>query len=347
MKALGFTEHGDLSKMQILDLPKPTPGFGEVLVAVKASALNHLDIWVRQGWPGLNLQLPHIAGSDAAGDVVALGDGVTSVAVGTRVAIDPGINLYDDEYTASGRASVSPGYRILGEPLPGTHTEYVVVPAKNVVPMPEHISYIEAAAAGLVSVTAWRMLVHQAGMRLGQSVLIHGAGGGVNSMSIQLAKLAGCTVYATTSSVEKAEKAKVLGADHVFNYRTDDDWAKQLWKLTGKQGVDIVVDNIGQATMQTSIKAVKPGGCIVIVGNTSGANVELDLRNLFVKQISLIGSTMGSHADYHRVMQLVFAGKIKAPIYKTLSLDDGVQAMKVMEQGEQFGKIVLQAGKHS
>ncbi|MFQ5578506.1 MAG: alcohol dehydrogenase catalytic domain-containing protein, partial [Anaerolineae bacterium] len=226
MQAIGFTEHGDLSKMSLLTLPKPEPGPGEALVEMKASAYNRLDIWVRQGWPGLKLPLPHISGSDGAGVVAALGPGVQHPSVGDRVAIDPGLNRVDDDFTARGEHSLSPGYGILGEDMPGAHAEYITMPAQNLLPLPEHISFEQAAAAGLVYLTAWRMLIHRAKLRAGESVLVLGAGGGVNSAAIQIAKLAGCTVYATTSSPAKMEQARSLGADVVLNYATDPAWAK-------------------------------------------------------------------------------------------------------------------------
>jgi len=341
MQALGFAEHGDISKMQLFDLPRPKPNAGEVLVEVKASAFNRLDIWVREGWPGLNLALPHISGSDGAGIIAEVGAGVDNIAVGDRVAIDPGINSIADEFTARGEHSVSPGYHILGEQVPGTHTEYIVLPAENVIPLPDEVSFEKAAAAGLVFLTAWRMLIHRAAIRPGETVLILGAGGGVNSAAIQIAKLAGCTVIATTSSEPKMVQAESLGADVVLNYKTDPQWWKAVYKLTGKTGADVVVDNVGAATMPYSLRAVKRGGRIVIVGNTSGPKTELDIRFLFSKQISLIGSTLGNHYDYRTVMGLVFSGKLNPVIHTVMPLSDGVAAMEIMERGEQFGKIIL------
>jgi NADPH:quinone reductase-like Zn-dependent oxidoreductase len=341
MKAIGFTKHGDINTMALLELPKPKPGPGKALIAVKASAYNRLDIWVRQGWPGLNLNLPHISGSDGAGVVAALGPDTSDAAVGDRVAIDPGINLYQDAFTQRGQHSLSPGYKILGEHIPGAHAEYVVVPVQNLLLLPDNISFTEAAAAGLVYLTAWRMLIHRARIRAGESVLILGAGGGVNSAAIQISKLAGCTVYATTSSATKMTQAKSLGADVVLNYQNNPDWAKIIYKLTNKQGVDVVVDNVGATTLPASLRAVKRGGRIVIVGNTSGPKTSLDIRFLFTKQISLIGSTMGSHNDYRQVLKLVFSGALKPVIHTVMPLEKGVEAMALLERGEQFGKIVL------
>lgn len=341
MKALGFKQHGHIEVMQLFDAPIPKPGSGEVLIEVKVSAFNHLDIWVREGWPGLNLALPHIAGSDAAGIITEIGPEVKHLQMGQRVAINPGINLWDDEFTARGDQSESPGFRILGEHFPGTHAEYVVIPAKNCILLPDQIPFEMAAAVGLVGMTAWRMLMQRAQMHLGQRVLIIGAGGGVNSLAIQLAKLAGCEVFTVTSTEEKMQKAQALGADVILNYRSNTDWAKELLRLTEKQGFDIVVDNVGKATLTNSLKLAKRGGKIVIVGNTSGPITELDLRYIFSKQISLIGSTMGNHGDYLQVMNLLFQGKLTPVIDCKIPLEDGISAMQKLEQGEQFGKILL------
>lgn len=341
MKALVFHEHGELDKLQIADVPRPEPGPGEVMMEVKASALNHLDIWVRRGWPGLKLTMPHILGADGAGVVAALGEGVTGIEVGTRYAIDPGVNRYQDDYTRRGLDSVSPGYYIIGEHAPGFHAEYAIIPATNLLPLPDDVDFSSAAAASLVFLTAWRMLIHRAQVRAGESVLILGAGGGVNSAAIQIAKYAGCTVYATTSSQVKMEKSRELGADVVLNYRKDPEWSKTIYRLTDKRGVDVVVDNVGQATWHDSLRAVARGGRIISVGNTSGPVAQTDVRFIFGKQISIIGSTMGSHQDYRDVMRLVFNGTVQPVIHQVMPLDQGVEAVEILERGEQFGKIVL------
>jgi NADPH:quinone reductase-like Zn-dependent oxidoreductase len=342
MKALVFYEHGDLDKLQITQVPRPVPGPGEVLVEVKASALNHLDIWVRRGWPGLKLTMPHILGADGAGVVAALGEGVTGIEVGTGCAIDPGVNRYQDDYTRRGLDSVSPGYYIIGEHAPGFHAEYAVVPATGLLPLPDGVDFVTVAAASLVFLTAWRMLIHQARLRPGESVLIFGAGGGVNTAAIQIAKFAGCQVYATTSSQAKMGKARELGADVVLNYHDDPEWSRTIYRLTGKRGVDVVLDNVGQATWSDSLRAVARGGRILTVGNTSGPVAQTDIRFIFGKQISIIGSTMGSHQDFRDVMAFVFNGTFKPVVDRVMPLDQGIEAMRVLERGEQFGKIVLQ-----
>ncbi|UCC89343.1 MAG: zinc-binding dehydrogenase [Anaerolineales bacterium] len=341
MRALVFYEHGGLDKLQIADVPQPEPGPGEALIEVRASALNHLDIWVRRGWPGLKLSMPHILGADGAGIVVALGEGVTGIEMGTRCAIDPGVNRYADHYTRRGLDSVSPGYYILGEHAPGFHAEYALVPVANLLPLPDEVGFISAAAASLVFLTAWRMLIHQGRIRAGETVLILGAGAGVNTAAIQIARFAGCTVYATTSSQAKMQNARDLGAEVVLNYHDDPQWSKTVYKLTGKRGVDVVVDNIGEATWGDSLRAVARGGRILTVGNTSGPIAPTDIRFIFGKQISVIGSTMGSHQDFRDVMSLVFNGTFQAVIDRVMPLEQGVEAIEILERGEQFGKIVL------
>jgi NADPH:quinone reductase-like Zn-dependent oxidoreductase len=348
MKALVFYEHGDLDKVQIAEVTQPEPKPGEVLIQIKASALNHLDIWVRRGWPGLKLTMPHIMGADGAGVVAALGEGVTGIEIGTPCALNPGVNRYTDEYTRRGLDSVSPGYYIIGEYAPGFHAEYATVPAANVLPIPDrgnftpYGEFATAAAASLVFLTAWRMLIHQARIRAGESVLVLGAGGGVNTAAIQIAKFAGCNVYATTSSQEKMQKARELGADVVLNYYEDPEWSKTIYRLTGKRGVDVVVDNVGQATWSDSLRTVSRGGRVVSVGNTSGPLASTDIRFIFGKQISIIGSTMGSQQDFRDVMALVFNGTFRPVIDRVVPMDQGIEAMAALERGEQFGKIVLE-----
>jgi len=341
MKALYFLEHGGPEVLQYGDLPEPQPGEGEALVRVKAVALNHLDLWVCQGWPGLNLPKPHIGGSDVAGIVAGYGAGAKGPAVGTRVAIDPGIVQGEDEWTRRGEESVSPHYHLLGEHVRGGCAEYVTVPSRNLLPIPDGFDFAHAAAPILVGLTAWRMLVKRAQLKAGESVAIVGAGGGVNSFSIQVAKHLGATVYAITSAPEKMRKAKELGADYVVNYR-EEDWSKKLYQLTGKRGVDVVVDNVGQATLNSSMRALARGGRVVIVGNTSGPKAEIDVRLIFGKQISLIGSTMGSHDDFCDVMKLLWTGTIKPVIDRMMPLAEGRAAHDLLAAGQQFGKIVLQ-----
>ena len=341
MKALCFYEHGDLDVLRYDDVPKPEPGPGEVLVRVRATALNHLDIFVRRGWPGLDLDMPHWGGSDVAGEIAKVGEGVSDWKVGQRVVVDPGITTREDEFVRRGEHSLSPGYVILGEDRRGGHAEFVAVPARNLMEMPGGWDFPEAAAPLLVSLTAWRMLIHRAKLRAGESVLVIGAGGGVNSMTIQLAKLAGARVYALTSTEEKVEKARDLGADVVLNYRQEPRWSRSIYRLTNKRGVDVVVDNVGQATLPQSMRAVARGGRIVIVGNTSGPHAKIDTRYIFGKQISLIGSTMGNQQDFRDVTNLLWNGRLRPVVDQVMHLSEGKRAFEILESGAKFGKIVL------
>ena len=340
MKALCFYEHGELDVLRYADVSEPEPKQGEVLLRVKACAINHLDVWVRRGWPGLKLEMPHWGGADVAGVIAGLGEDVTGWETDDRVVVDPGINAVEDEFTRRGEDSNSPGYHILGEHTKGGFAEYLTVPAQNLASMPASLDFPTAAAPLLVTLAAWRMLIHRARLRAGESVLVVGAGGGVNSMAVQIAKLAGAIVYVVASDAQKSEKARELGADFVLD-RSKMDWGREISKLTGKRGVDVVVDNVGRATINTSMRAVARGGRIIIIGNTSGPQVEIDIRYIFGKQISLIGSTMGTHQDFRDVTALLWEGKLKTVVDRLIPLSKGRDAYALLERGEQFGKIIL------
>lgn len=341
MKSIFFEEHGGPEVLKYADLPDPEPAPGEALVRVKAVALNHLDIWVRHGWKGLKLQMPHISGSDVAGDIVKVNAPNSGLVQGSRVIINPGITTSEDQWTRRGEDSVSPGYKILGEQRRGGMAEYVTVPVANCFRMPDEIDYAEGAAPILVGITAWRMLFGRANLKVGESVLIVGAGGGVNSLSIMFAKAAGATVYALTSTSEKKKKAEALGADFVIDYKKNPDWSLEVLKLTKGLGVDVVVDNVGAATMTNSLRAVTRGGRIVTVGNTSGHSVTYDNRLVFTKQVSILGSTMGGRQDFIDAMQFMWSRGIKPVIDRVEPLKSGVAMLQYLERGEQFGKIVL------
>lgn len=343
MKAIFFEEHGGPEVLKYADLPDPTPGPGQALVKVKAVALNHLDIWVRRGWSGLSLEMPHITGSDIAGEIVSVNQGsdAASWTPGTRVIVNPGVVTGEDEWTRNGEDSLSPSYKIMGEHVRGGLAEYVVAPIGNLFVANDKWSDEDSAAPLLVATTCWRMLFKRGQLRAGESVLIVGAGGGVNSMAIALAKAAGATVYALSSTKEKIEKAISIGADHVINYRDNANWAVEILKLTRGRGVDLVIDNVGASTFPKSLRAVARGGRIVTVGNTSGYDIMFDNRLLFTKQVSLIGSTMGSRQDFVDVMSFIWRLEIKVPIDRVEPLKEGIRMLQHLENGQQFGKIVL------
>lgn len=340
MKAIVFHQHGGPEVLEYEERPDPAVTPDHVLVKVHAAALNRLDIFVRQGWPGLKLAIPHIPGADASGVVLEVGEGVTRFSPGDRVAINPTISCGTCEFCLRGDDNLCVHHSILGEFEPGTYAQQIVVPAANVLPLPDHVSYQAAAAFSLVGITAWQMLITKGKLQAGEDVLIIGAGGGVNTAAIQIAKLAGARVFVVGSNSQKLERAEALGADMLID-RSKEDWAKAVYKLTQKRGVDVVVDNVGQATWMGSIRALRKGGRMLVVGNTSGPKFELDIRYIFVKQISVLGSTMGNRDDYATVMGQLFAGRLQAVIGKQLPLADGRKAQELLETGQVYGKILL------
>lgn len=342
MKALVFHEHGSLEKVTYEDLPMPEIGADDVLVEMKAAALNRLDLWVLAGWPGLNLKLPHIMGSDGAGVISQIGANVTGFAVGDRVAINPTKSCGTCAFCLSGRDNMCQTFAILGEHVDGFFAEYAAVPARNLLKMPDHASFEGAAAASLVFVTAWHSLIKRGGLQAGESVLVIGAGGGVNTAAVQIAKLAGAgPIYVVGSSDEKLALARDLGADVTIN-RHEENWGKVVFKATNRQGVDMVIDNVGAATFTSSLRALKKGGRLLTVGNTSGPTFEIDNRLLFGKHLSIIGSTMGTIQDYAEVMALVFNGRLSPIIDAIYPLSDGLAALHRLEKGEVTGKLALQ-----
>lgn len=344
MRAVIIEEHGGIDALKLVDdFPMPEPKAGEVRVRLHAAALNRLDWWMRTGEAGIKVEFPHILGADAAGVIDKLGEGVTGWQVGDRVALDPGeVDCTGCEYCTRGLENMCRHYAILGEHTSGTYCEYRCYPVRNLLALPESVSFAEAAAASLVYLTAWHSLITRGNLKPGESVLIVGASGGVNTASLQIAKLMGCPTYVVGSDAEKCAKAQELGADFVVNRAEDPDWGKAVFVATGKTGVDVVVDNVGAPTMMTSIRAARPGGRVLTVGNTAGPKFELDNRFLFFRHVSIIGSTMGSHADFIDVMRLLFAGHLQAVIGKTLPLEDIAEAHRLLETGEAFGKIVLE-----
>jgi len=342
MRAAVITGHGELDVVQVIDdlSSTPDPAPDEVRIAIKAAALNRLDLWVREGWRGLSLNFPHPICADGAGVVDAVGDRVNNFSPGDRVAINPTIVPSDSPALMTGLENQS-RIHILGETVPGVAREFVNIPARNLVKIPDHVDFEEAAAVGLVYLTAWHSLITRGGLRAGESVLIVGAGGGVNSASIQIAKLAGAKVYVVGSTAEKCQKAEELGADVTINREEEPNWSKAMYKITEKQGVDVVIDNVGQATLTDSIRSTRIGGRVLIVGNTSGPITELDIRQIFARQVSIIGSTMGPHQDYVQVMKLIFSGALEPIIGATLPLEKARNGQQMLENFDVFGKVVL------
>jgi NADPH:quinone reductase-like Zn-dependent oxidoreductase len=338
MKAAFFSQHGGPEVMQVGDLPPPPPGPGDVLVRIRASAMNRVDKWVRDGWPGLKLALPHILGSDGAGVVAEAG--ASAFAPGDRVVINGNLGCGACEFCVAGQDNLCARWHLLGETIRGTNAEFAAVPERQLLRLPDDFPFEQAAAAALVFQTAWHSLITRGQVRAGETVLVVGAGGGVNTAAIQVAKLAGCTVYVVGSDERKLALAQSLGADVLMD-RSKEDWGRQVYQLTGKRGVDVVVDNVGAATMMTSLRAARKGGRVLTVGNTSGPRFELDNRYLFAKHLSLIGSTMSTRAEFATVMSLVFAGKLRPIIDSTFPLAEIRAAHERMEQGEVLGKIIL------
>jgi NADPH:quinone reductase-like Zn-dependent oxidoreductase len=340
MKALAFNEHGGLEKLKYQDVPQPKIGPGEVLVKVRACALNHLDLFVREGLPGLKLPLPFWSGCDIAGDVAEAGADVQGAKVGDRVAVNPSLTCGRCEFCIQGEDSLCVSYGIVGEHTYGGLAEYVKVDGRNVLKLPDAISYEGAAAFILVNMTAWRMLVTQARLRAAEDLLILGVGGGVSSTAVQIGKLCGARVWVTSSSDDKLERAKALGADECINY-SKEDWVKVILERTGKRGVDVVLENVGAATWKGSLRAVAKGGRVVTCGATSGPIGETDIRVVFWKQLRIIGSTMANRREFHQVMTQLFRGTLKPIVDQVFPLKDGALAQRLLAEGKQFGKLVL------
>jgi NADPH:quinone reductase-like Zn-dependent oxidoreductase len=341
MKALAFHEFGGPDKLVYEDVPDPRPRPGEVLVRVRACALNHLDLFVREGIPALKTPLPFWTGCDIAGEVAEVGADVEHVKVGTRVAVNPNLTCGRCEFCRQGEDSLCVRYGILGEHAPGGLAEYVAVRGDNVLPLPAAVSFEEAASFVLTNMTAWRMVVTQGQVRPGQDVLIIGVGGGVSSTAVQIARLCGARVIVTSSDDAKLDKARALGAEVGINYRTTPDWAKQVFEATGKRGVDVVIENVGAATWKDSIRSLKGGGRLVTCGATSGPVGETLIPLVFWKQVHIIGSTMANRQEFHDVMGQFFAGRLRAIIDEVVPLKDGAAAQRRLAEGKQFGKIVL------
>lgn len=345
MRAAVIQEHGGLDQLRIEKVPEPKLVEDEVILKVYSAGLNHLDIWVRKGRPGLKIAMPHILGSDAAGVVTAVGANVKNINIGDEVILNPGLSCGSCEYCNRGEQSECISFGIVGMTRQGTFAEKVAVPFYNVLPKPSHLNFDEAGAFALSYLTAWRMLMTRAQLRPGQTVLIHGIGGGVALCALQLAKLAGAEVIATSSSDEKLDQASKIGADHTINYRKIDDVAQRVREITSGRGVDIVIDTVGAATWPIDFSAVRRGGKIVLCGATSGLQAPTNLQMLYWNQLTILGSTMGSDEDFHQMLKAVTVAKLKPVIDSVILLAEVKDAMGKMEAAKQFGKIVLKVSE--
>jgi len=340
MKAVVIHEHGEVDKLRIEEVETPSPAPDEVLIQVKACALNHLDLWVRRGVPGQRMPLPMIPGSDISGVVKKAGSFVKGVKTGDRVVVAPGISCGRCAACLNGHDNLCASYGIIGENRDGGCAEFVCVPGVNVLPIPGKLTFNEAAAIPLVFLTAWHMLTARAMVRPGEDVLIHAAGSGVGSAGIQIAKLLGARVIATAGSDAKLKKARELGADETINYRKL-DFYEELKKITHRSGVDVIFDHIGADTWDKNIRSLKMGGRLVTCGVTSGYEVATDIRYIFFRRLSVLGSTMGTRGELIEIMRMVERGALKPIIDSVFPLAEIASAHKRMQERKTFGKIVV------
>ena len=339
MKAVRFHEHGGVDVLRYEDVPDPEPGPGEVLVRVHACALNHLDIWERRGLERVKVPLPHISGSDVAGVVVA--SAAPGVAAGRHVMLQPGISCGRCAACLSGRDNECPTYGLLGSACDGGYAELVKVPIQNLVSIPDEIDFAHAAAFPLTFVTAWHMLITRAQLKRGEDVLVLAAGSGVGQAAIQIASLHGARVFATAGSDDKLRRARALGASEAIDHHKQ-DVAEEIWRLTNRRGVDVVIEHVGERTWPAAVRSLTRGGRLVTCGATSGWHGAIDLRVLFVKQLSLLGSFMGTKGELLRAARFFFAGQLKPVIDTTFPLAEAAAAQRRLEASGQFGKIVLE-----
>jgi NADPH:quinone reductase-like Zn-dependent oxidoreductase len=338
MKAAVIHEFGGPEVLRYEDVSDPKPRKDQVLVRVKACALNHLDLWVRKGLPGV--KLPHILGSDIAGEIVEVGEYITDLQSGQRVLLAPMHFCNHCEQCLAGRQNMCREFTVLGSGVDGGNCELIAVPPANVVPIPDSLGFNEAASVPLVFVTAFHMLTGRAAIRPGQTVLVLGANSGVGIAAIQIAKLLNAAVITTAGDERKAQKARALGADYVINHYQQ-KIGDEARKLTGKAGVDIVIEHVGTATWNESLKALKPGGTLVTCGATTGFDAHIDLRFLFSRQLAILGSYMGTMGELREVLKHVFAGKLKPVVDSTFPLREIRAAHEYLEKSQMFGKVVL------
>lgn len=340
MKAIVFHEFGGADKLRYEDVIEPSINDDEVLVRVRACALNHLDIWARSGTRSDRIPMPHISGSDIAGEIARVGNNVRNHEIGEKVLVAPGISCGVCNYCANGWDSLCEQYKIIGYETQGGYAEYLPAPAKNIIAIPNGLSFEDASSIPLVFLTAWHMLLTRARLVPGETVLVWGAGSGVGSAAIQVSKLLACKVIATAGNDQKLEKARKLGADWTVNHHTQ-DVPSEVKRVTGDRKVDVVFDHVGQATWDKSMRSMAPGGRLVNCGVTSGGKTEVDIRYIFVKQFSLLGSYMGSHGELLKVLSFFEDGRLKPVVDSVFPLKEAAKAQELMEKSLHFGKIVL------
>lgn len=354
MKTVLFHQHGGPEVLEYAEFPTPEPKPGEALVRLRAAALNRVDVFVRVGWPGLKLDLPHIPGADGAGEVVALPPHThplsqwergaeRGVSVGDRVVINANLGCGNCEFCLAGKDNMCVDWHLLGETIRGTYAEYISLPVRQLYKLPDGFDYHQAAASALVYQTAWHSLVKRGGLQRGETVLVVGAGGGVNTASVQIAKLIGAQVIVVGSDAQKLKKAESIGADILIDRSKEENWSKSVFLATNKRGVDVVVDNVG-TTFMHSLRALRKGGRLLTVGNSGGPKFEIDNRYMFAKHLSIIGSTMSTLEDFREVMNLIVGGKLKPVMDATFPLKDAATAQARLEKNENFGKITLDIG---
>jgi NADPH:quinone reductase-like Zn-dependent oxidoreductase len=341
MTAAVLRQHGGREAVQIEQVPVPEPGYGEVRIRVRACALNWLDVGIRMGPKFGEIPLPLIGGGDIAGEIDALGPGVSGWQTGQAVLVYPLVTCGVCEFCRRGEPTTCPEHRIIGEHLDGGLATYTVVPADNLIPKPSALSFEAAAALPVVTMTAWHMLITVGHLRVGEYALILGAGGGVATMGIQIARQAGARVLATTSTAAKAEKARALGAEAVFNYR-ETDWVQAVLDYTGGRGVDLVQDNVGAATWPHALRALARNGRLVVCGSHSGSTFELAIPQIYHRQLRILGSNGGTHHDLLAALKLVAAGQLRPVVDHVLPLDQIHEGHRLLEDGEHFGKVVIQ-----
>ncbi len=340
MKTILFHQHGGPEVLEYTDFPTPQPKAGEVLIRLRAAALNRMDVFVRNGWPGLKLELPHINGADGSGEVTGLGEGVAEFNIGDRVAINANIGCGQCEFCQNKQDNMCRNWHLLGETIRGTYAEYICLPVRQLYKLPTDFDFHASAAAALVYQTAWHSMVKRGGVMAGETLAIVGAGGGVNSASIQVAKYLGARVIVIGSNARKLKEAGLLGADILIDRSKEEDWSKAVFLATEKRGVDVIVDNVG-TTFPLSLRALRKGGRLLTVGNSGAPRFEIDNRFIFAKHLSIIGSTMSTLQDFTEVMDLVVAGKLKPIIDKTFPLKEAAAAQERLWRGNNFGKITL------